>query len=43
MGMFENDLWYDGNIDYHVYFNGVMMEYPMEIDHEWIKIEYPMY
>jgi len=33
MGMFEIDLWYDGNIDYHVYFNGVMMEYPMEIDH----------
>jgi len=33
MGMIEIDLWYYGNIDYHVYFNGVMMEYPMEIDH----------
>ena len=29
IGMIEIDLWYDGNIDYHVYFNGVIIEYPM--------------
>ena len=29
MDMIEIDLWYDGNIDYHVYFNGVMIEYPI--------------